>query len=87
MPVFPDDFLFQLSATEREALTSQMAMSKSGRGGRRTLLFAVTEHGALMAANILNSPRAAAMSVYARVKSEKLKAESWAYMFRSHDGR
>jgi len=39
-------------------------MSKPGRGGRRTLPFAFTEHGALMAANILNSPRAEAMSVY-----------------------
>ena len=61
---FPEDFLFQLTPTEREALTSQFAMSKVGRGGRRTLPFAFTEHGALMAANILNSSRAVAMSVY-----------------------
>jgi hypothetical protein len=45
-------------------LTSQFAISKSGRGGRRTLPYAITEHGALMAANLLNSPRAIAMSVY-----------------------
>ena len=45
-------------------MTSQIAISKTGRGGRRTLPFAFTEHGALMAANILNSPRAVAMSVY-----------------------
>ena len=61
---FPDDFLFQLTPSERDALTSQIAMSKTGRGGRRTLPFAFTEHGALMAANLLNSPRAVAMSVY-----------------------
>ena len=61
---FPDDFLFQLTPPERDALTSQFAMSKPGRGGRRTLPSAFTEHGALMAANILNSPRAEAMSVY-----------------------
>jgi hypothetical protein len=61
---FPDDFLFQLTPSERGVLTSQIAMSKIGRGGRRTLPFAFTEHGALMAANILNSPRAVAMSVY-----------------------
>lgn len=61
---FPDDFLFQLSADEWGALTSQIAMSKSPRGGRRTLPYAFTEHGALQAANILNSPRAVAMSVY-----------------------
>lgn len=59
---FPDDFLFQLTPPERAALTSQFAMSRPGRGGRRTLLFAFTEHGALMAANILNSPRAEALA-------------------------
>jgi ORF6N domain len=37
---FPDDFLFQLSLAERDALTSQVAMSKTDRGGRRTLPFA-----------------------------------------------
>ncbi len=59
---FPEDFLFQL--TKEEALTSQFAMSKTGRGGRRSLPWAFTEHGALMAATILNSPNAVAMSVY-----------------------
>src|ERR1035438_5103994 len=39
-------------------------MSKAARGGRRTLPFAFTEHGALMAATVLNSPRAVAMTVY-----------------------
>jgi len=34
---FPDDFLFQLTREEQESLTSQIAMSKVGRGGRRTL--------------------------------------------------
>lgn len=61
---FPEDFLFQLTTEERECLTSQSAMSKAGRGGRRTLPYAFTEHGALQAANVLNSPRAVAMSVY-----------------------
>jgi hypothetical protein len=61
---FPEDFLFQLSRDEADALTSQSAMSKATRGGRRTLPYAFTEHGALQAANILNSPRAVAMSVY-----------------------
>ena len=45
-------------------MISQFAMSKAGRGGRRTLPFAFTEHGALMAATVLNSPRAVAMTVY-----------------------
>lgn len=61
---FPEDFLFQITAEERASLTSQYAMSKGGRGGRRTLPYAFTEHGALMAANILNSPRAVAISIY-----------------------
>ena len=39
-------------------------MSKPGRGGRRTLPYAFTEHGAIMAANVLNSARAAQMSVF-----------------------
>jgi ORF6N domain-containing protein len=61
---FPADFMFQLTREEFDSLTSQIAMSKPGRGGRRTLPYAFTEHGALMAANILNSPRAVQMSVF-----------------------
>jgi hypothetical protein len=33
---FPEDFMFQLKRDEVSRLTSQFAMSKSGRGGRRT---------------------------------------------------
>ena len=61
---FPDDFLIQLSKDEHDALTSQIAISKKGRGGRRTLPYAFTEHGAVMAANILNSDRAVQMSIF-----------------------
>ena len=61
---FPDDFLFQLTKDEHDALTSQFAMSNKGRGGRRTLPYAFTEHGAVMAANILNSNRAVQMSIF-----------------------
>src|SRR5882672_9138429 len=60
---FPDDFLFQLTQEEVEGLTSQSAMSKPGSGGRRTLPWAFTEHGALQASNVLSSPKAVAMSV------------------------
>jgi len=60
---FPEDFMFQLSK-EEAALRSQFATSNPTRGGRRYLPYAFTEHGALMAASILNSPRAVAMSVY-----------------------
>jgi len=52
---FPDDFVFQLSQEEFAALRSQSAISNAGRGGRRTPPYAFTEHGALMAANVLRS--------------------------------
>jgi hypothetical protein len=61
---FPEDFLFQLTPAEAAALRSQIVISKTGRGGRRYLPYAFTEHGALMAATVLNSPRAVAMSLY-----------------------
>ena len=61
---FPEDFMFQLTRDEAVSLTSQFAMSKSGRGGRRTLPYAFTEHGTVMAANILRSPKAIQMSVF-----------------------
>lgn len=60
---FPEDFVFQLTSEEDKGLTSQFARSKPGRGGRRTPPYAFTEHGAIMAAMVLNSPRAVAMSV------------------------
>ena len=61
---FPEDFMFRLTVAEFAALTSQFAISKKGRGGRRTLPYAFTEHGAIMAANVLNSPHAVQMSVF-----------------------
>src|SRR5262245_56704651 len=60
---FPGDFMFQVNAGEAAALRSQFATSKMGRGGRRYRPFAFTEHGAIMAANVLNSPRAVRTSV------------------------
>ena len=38
--------------------------SKTRRGGRRYAPYAFTEHGAIMAANVLNSARATQMSVF-----------------------
>jgi len=61
---FPADFVFQLTAEEHESLRSQFVTSSSGHGGRRFLPYAFTEHGAIMAANVLNSPQAVQMSVY-----------------------
>jgi hypothetical protein len=59
---FPADFMFQLTRKELDSLKSQIAMSKTGRGGRRTLPYAFTEHGALQAPNVLRSPRAVQMN-------------------------
>jgi hypothetical protein len=63
---FPSDFMFQLTAAEwdeAKSLTSQFAMLKRGQHTKH-LPYAFTEHGAIMAANVLNSPQAVAMSVY-----------------------
>ena len=60
---FPKDFIFQLNADEKlKVITScdHLARLKFAK----SLPFAFTEHGALMAATVLNSPEAVAMSVY-----------------------
>jgi hypothetical protein len=77
---FPKDFLFQLtekewknlryqngtasSSREHQALRYQIGTSSSGHGGRRNRPYVFTEHGAIMAANVLNSRRAVQMSVF-----------------------
>ena len=76
---FPPDFLFQLNRKEFISMMSQSGISvkMKGRGGRRTLPYAFTEHGAIMAATVLNSPRAIRASVYivrAFVKLRKMIA-------------
>ena len=62
---FPADFMFQLDAQELAALRLQSATLKSGRGQHpKYLPLAFTEHGAIMAATLLNSPRATELSVH-----------------------
>ena len=61
---FPPDFLFTLTRAEYKNLRSQNATSSSAHGGRRYLPHAFTEHGAIMAATILNSQRAIEMSIF-----------------------
>jgi len=61
---FPSDFTFQLNPKEHDALRLQFATSNKTRGGRRYAPHAFTEHGAIMAATVLNSKRAVQMSVF-----------------------
>lgn len=63
---FPADFLFQLTDQEVASLRSQFVISNArpGRGGRRYAPYAFSEHGALMAATVLNTARAVEMSLY-----------------------
>ena len=71
---FPSDFMFQLDGEEAKSLRLQFATldasamgDKPGRGrGRysKYLPMAFTEHGAIMAATLLNSPRATELSVH-----------------------
>ena len=59
---FPADFTFQLTDDEANSLRSQNATS-SLWGGRRYPPHAFTEHGALMAASVLNTPRAVEVTI------------------------
>lgn len=75
---FPEDFLFQLTPEEAQEARRRMSASMADPAANRSqivtgsqkhrdprhLPYAFTEHGALMAATVLNSPRAVAMSVY-----------------------
>ena len=62
---FPPDFAFLLTSEEWESLRLQIATLKIGRGTHRKFLpYAFTEHGALMAAGVLNSSRAIEVSIY-----------------------
>ncbi len=62
---FPTDFMFPLTQTEWDSLRSQIVTLETGRGFHRKYLpYVFTEHGAIMAATLLNSPRAVEISVY-----------------------
>jgi hypothetical protein len=72
---FPEDFMFQLTREEFNAVKSQIALSKPDNSSQFAMSsgkhrgaayrpYAFTEHGALQAANVLRSPRAVQMSVF-----------------------
>jgi len=60
---FPDDFMFQLKRKETNSLTSQIAMSNVGRGGRRTRPYVFTEQGVAMLSSVLKSERAVQVNI------------------------
>lgn len=64
MARFPEDFMFRLSSEEAESLRSQIVISNVGRGGRRYLPFAFTEHGVVMLSSVLKSQRAIQMNIF-----------------------
>lgn len=72
---FPEDFMFQLTTKEFQNLMSQIATSEDQGTIRSQIVtaskrniryrpYVFTEHGAIMAANVLNSQRAVQMSVF-----------------------
>lgn len=77
---FPEDFMFRLTRAEAEAINrSQFVTGSQKHRDPRFTPFAFTEHGAIMAATILNSPRAVEMSIYvvrAFVKLRELLASN-----------
>ncbi len=73
---FPSDFMFQITPREFAALRLQFATSNKKRGGRRSLPYAFTEHGAIMAATVLNSDQAVEMSVFVVRAFVRLRADA-----------
>ena len=83
---FPGDFLIELTNQEVARSRSQFVTLKSGRGSNiKYLPMAFTEHGAIMAATILNSPRAEQMSVYVVRAFVKLRESLAAHTDLAHE--
>jgi hypothetical protein len=60
---FPQDFAFQLTQQEFASLMSQIAISKTGRGGRRKRPWVFTEQGVAMLSSVLRSPTAVKVNI------------------------
>jgi hypothetical protein len=60
---FPEDFAYQLTQQEFAPLMSQIAISKTGRGGRQKLPWAFTEHGVAMLSSVLRSLTAVRVNI------------------------
>ena len=61
--IFPEDFMFQLSNTEWESMSSQIVMTYPIKRPKTALPLAFTEHGVTMLANVLKSKKARLTSI------------------------
>ena len=73
---FPQNFMFQLTKEEYDFLISQFAISKTGRGGRRTLPYVFTEQGVAMLSSVLNSEKAIQINI--QIMNTFVQMRKWA---------
>ncbi len=73
---FPANFMFQLTKEEYESLISQIAISKKGRGGRRTMPYVFTEQGVAMLSSVLNSEKAIQINI--QIMNTFVQMRQWA---------
>ena len=73
---FPQNFMFQLTKKEYDFLISQFAISKTGRGGRRTLPYVFTEQGVAMLSSVLNSEKAIQINI--QIMNTFVQMRQWA---------
>ena len=73
---FPSNFMFRLEAKEYENLISQIAISKNGRGGRRTMPYVFTEQGVAMLSSVLNSEKAIQINI--QIMNTFVQMRQWA---------
>lgn len=88
---FPENFMFRLSTGEWNSLRSQFATLKRGQH-RKYLPYAFTEHGAIMAATVLNSQQAIKMSIavvtaFVRLRRMALSVEALARKITALEGK
>jgi len=82
---FPEDFCFQLSKEEHQALRFQIGISKVERGGRRFPPYVFTEHGVAMLSSVLRSRRAIQVNIQImrtfaklrRILSTRISLDVW----------
>ena len=60
---FPEDFMFQLNGDEKSEVVAKCDHLEKLKFSK-VLPYAFTEHGAIMAASVLNSPQAAEISIF-----------------------